>query len=120
MPPLRLLRSAPAGMTGLVMALHCECSAGADPGLQRILRCHPLAIGASGYGLNPGRVFQVPLDGFANAGFKSFLRTPTQFRLNLTGIHRISVVVPGTIGDKGDQLTVRYSGIAWTEFIEHR
>src|SRR5260370_24135121 len=72
--------------------------------LQRILGRHPLAIIAGEYRLNPGRVFQVPLDGFTNSGFKSFLWTPAQFRFDFTDVHGISAVMPRAIGDIGDQL----------------
>src|SRR5258706_16486224 len=80
-------RSAPVGMTEFWQVF--------QPGyqrlpLQRILGCHPLAIAARSHTLNPGRVFQIPLDGLANSAFKSLARTPTQFRFNVTDVHGVS------------------------------
>ena len=63
-------------------------------------------IAAILYPLAPFAVFQVPLDGLADAGFEGFLRDPTQFAFDFAGINGVAKIVAGAILYVGDQVAV--------------
>jgi hypothetical protein len=50
----------------------------------------------------PTLVFQIPLNGFANAGIKGFCRLPAKFALYLAGVNGVAAVVAGSVGHVGD------------------
>ncbi|MNF83658.1 hypothetical protein D3C84_659830 [compost metagenome] len=54
----------------------------------------------------PFQVFQIPLNGFAQAGFEGFFRHPTQVALDFAGIDRVTQIVPGAVLDEGDQVGI--------------
>ena len=56
--------------------------------------------------LPPLPVFQIPLHGFTQPGFKGFFWLPAQFTLNLAGINGVAQVVAWAVLYKGNQLTV--------------
>ena len=53
--------------------------------------------------LPPVLVFEVPLDGFAEAGLKGFAGFPAEVGADLGGIDGVAEVVAGAIGDKDDE-----------------
>src|SRR5690554_49012 len=63
-------------------------------------------IAAILYALAPVEVVEVPLDGFADAGFESFFRGPAEFFLDFAGVYGVAHVVAGTIFYVGDQVPV--------------
>ena len=51
---------------------------------------------------HPLGVVQIPLNGFADAGFERFGRLPTQFGFELAGVDGVAAVVTRAVGDVGD------------------
>ena len=51
-------------------------------------------------------VFEVPNDGFAQAGGEGFLGGPAQFALQVRGIHGVAFVMAWPVGHEGDQIAV--------------
>jgi hypothetical protein len=47
-------------------------------------------------------VVEIPLNGFADACLKVFLRPPSVFAVDFCGVDRIASVVAGTVSDEGD------------------
>src|SRR6202041_3937978 len=70
---------------------------------------NPLPVTSAGHVLHPLLVLKIPANGFANAGFKRFLRPPTQFAFNLPRIHGIAPVVSRTVLHERDQFASRPS-----------
>src|ERR1700733_15588708 len=70
---------------------------------------NPLPVTSAGPVLPPLLVLKIPANGFANAGFKRFLRPPTQFAFNLPRIHGIAPVVSRTVLHERDQFASRPS-----------
>src|SRR5580692_5038620 len=68
---------------------------------------NPLPVTSAGHVLHPLLVLKIPANGFANAGFKRFLRPPTQFAFNLPRIHGIAPVVSRTVLHERDQFASR-------------
>lgn len=66
--------------------------------------------------LPPGFVVQVPLDGFAEAGFEGFLWRPAQLFFDFAGVDGVAMVVARAVGDEGDQVTV--VGVLRYHFLE--
>ena len=58
------------------------------------------------YPTPPALVVQIPLHGLAQPAFKGFLRLPAQFAADFARVHRISHIVPGAVGNVGDQIVV--------------
>ena len=58
------------------------------------------------YSLPPGLVVQVPLYGFAQAGFEGFPGFPTQFFLDFAGVYGVAAVVARAILYVGDLVPV--------------
>lgn len=58
------------------------------------------------YSLAPLQVVQVPLHGFADAGFKGFFRGPVEFFLDFAGVYGIAHVVAGAVFYVGDQVAI--------------
>src|SRR5690606_36121962 len=56
--------------------------------------------------LAPVEVVEVPLYGFADAGFKGFFGRPAEFFLDFAGVYGVAHVVAGAIFDVGDQVPV--------------
>src|SRR4029077_2380894 len=71
--------------------------------LRRVVSLNPLPIAAAGHVTSPLVVLQIPTYGLANSTLKCFARTPPQFALNLTCIHGVAPIVPGTVFHEGDQ-----------------
>jgi len=65
-------------------------------------------------------VGEVPLDGFANAGFESFGGFPAEFTVDFGGIDRVAAVVAGAVGDIGDLRGIGRAIGSRREIIEHR
>src|SRR5690554_5982001 len=63
-------------------------------------------IAAILYALAPVEVVEVPLDGFADAGFEGFFRRPAQFFLDFAGVYGVAHVVTRAVFDVGDQVPV--------------
>ena len=76
-----------------------------------ILFICPFAIRTAGDVIRPIIVIQIPLNGFANAGFKGFCRLPAQFALQLTRINRIAAVMPLAVCHKLNE-TLRFAKLA--------
>ena len=57
--------------------------------------------------LPPGAIVDVPLHRRQKPRFKCVPRLPAEFGLQLRTINRITEVVAGTVGDKGDQFAMR-------------
>ena len=57
--------------------------------------------------LPPGAILEVPFHGREKARLEGVLRLPAELGVELGKIDRIAEIVPGTIGDKGDQLAMR-------------
>ena len=70
--------------------------------LPAILPFDPVSIGPAGHVGNPALVLQIPGYRLADAGFKSFLRLPTQFALELSTVHRVAAVMTWAIGNVSD------------------
>src|SRR6202789_4016348 len=73
------------------------------------MRRNPLPVTSAGHVLHPLLVLKIPANGFANSGFKRFLRPPTQFAFNLPRIHGIAPVVSRAVLHEGDQFASRPS-----------
>src|ERR1700721_2398011 len=86
----------------------------------RILGRNPLAVMAGCHFLNPSLVGQIPLPGLADPGFKSLLRLPAQFALDLARIHGVAPVVARTVFDIPNQLAVRDNRVGGPQLVENR
>src|SRR5690554_1202702 len=58
------------------------------------------------YPLAPVQVVEVPLNGFADAGFESFLWCPAKFFLDFAGVYGVAHVVAGAVLHKGNQIPI--------------
>src|SRR5690554_1860517 len=58
------------------------------------------------YALAPVEVVEVPLDGFADAGFEGFFGRPAEFFLDFAGVYSVAHVVAGAVLHKGNQVPV--------------
>src|SRR5690554_863398 len=63
-------------------------------------------IAAILYALAPVEVVEVPLDGFADAGFEGFFGRPAEFFLDFASVYGVAHVVAGAVLHKGDQVPV--------------
>ena len=63
---------------------------------------------------------EVPLDGFANAGFESFGGFPAEFTVDFGGIDRVAAVMAGAVGDIGDLRGIGRAIGSRREIVEHR
>src|ERR1043165_6231411 len=91
--------------------IHPWMSADAEPGSPSHIRtsCQPQAlslVAARPDVLQPVHVLEVPPDRADDARFEGFLRSPAQLGGHATGIDRITQIVPGPVGDEGDQALV--------------
>ena len=64
-------------------------------------------VGSALHVVDPLLVIQIPLYGFADTGFKSFLRLPSKLTAHLGRIDGIAAIVAGAIRHIGDLLTIR-------------
>lgn len=88
-------------------------------GVLCVLFVDPFTIGAAGDVVDPIGMGEVPLYGFADAGFKGFLRFPAQFFFQFCRINGIAPVVPGPVGDIGDLFAVWLAVFARFHFIQY-
>src|SRR5690554_2257062 len=63
-------------------------------------------IAAILYALAPVKVVEVPLDGFADAGFEGFFERPAEFFLDFAGVYGVAHVMAGAVFYVGDQVPV--------------
>jgi hypothetical protein len=97
----------------------CGCSCA-------VVLVQPLLVGAAFDVGDPVGVVQVPLDGFAYAGFEGFFGCPAEFALDLAGVDGVAQVVAGAVLDMGDQVFIgadrgqvrSYRRSGWAEFVE--
>jgi len=68
------------------------------------------------YSLAPVEVVEVPLYGFADAGFEGFFGHPAQFFLDFAGVYGVAPVVARAVFYGGDQVTV--ASLLWTQLLE--
>ncbi|MNM80411.1 hypothetical protein D3C81_923810 [compost metagenome] len=68
--------------------------------------------------LYPLGIVQIPFNRLADAGFEGFFRSPAQLALDFAGIDGVSLVVPGTILNVGDQTGMRPVRGIWTKFVK--
>src|SRR5437899_907027 len=87
-------------------------------GSQRILRRHPLAIGAAGHTLYPRPVVEIPLNRLADPAFKRLARLPAEFGLDLARVDSVAAVVSRTIGNELDQVVMRNDRVVWPELVQ--
>src|ERR1039457_6542208 len=55
---------------------------------------------------DPIGIGQIPLNGFANAGFKCLPRFPSKFSLNFARVDGIASIMPRAVFDKGDEIAM--------------
>src|SRR5690606_25457054 len=72
---------------------------GSDPNLLSSSAQAFALVAAVLHAAAPFHVVQVPLDGFAQAGFEAFLRHPAKFALDLAGVDGVAQVVAGAVFD---------------------
>src|SRR4051794_2717569 len=85
--------------------------------LTGIVCCNPLAVAPAGYIANPPIILQIPANCFSQAAVQGLFRLPSQFAFDLTGVDRISAIVPRPILHEINQLTAR-SFPAWQYFVD--
>src|SRR6478736_6869082 len=87
--------------------------------LQRILRRHPLAIGAAGHALHPRLVVEIPLDRLADPTLKRLARLPAEFGLDFARVDSVAAIVSRTIGNELDQVAMRSDRVVWRQFVKY-
>ena len=75
----------------------------------RVLRLHPLPISAALHVGDPLRVFQIPGDGFLDAGLKGFGWLPAKFALELAGVYGVAAIMAGAVFNVRDLRAVALS-----------
>ena len=96
------------------------------------IRCH-LGSRSSGFGAEafagvffgrdvggPTAVFEVPVDGFFDAGVEVFLGGPAELVADFGAVDGVAAVVAGAVGDVGDLRVVRFAVGARGAFVEDR
>lgn len=68
------------------------------------------------YALAPVEIVEVPLDGFADAGFEGFFWCPAEFFLDFAGVYGVAHVVARAVFYICDQIPV--TSLLWAEFLE--
>src|SRR5690554_1031487 len=68
------------------------------------------------YSLAPVEVVEVPLDGFADAGFEGFFGRPAELFLDFAGVYSVAHVMAGAVFYVGDQVPV--AALLRAEFLQ--
>lgn len=66
----------------------------------------------------PTLVFQIPLDGFANAGVEGFSRLPAELTFYLIRVNGIAAVMAGAIRNVSNLFAIALAVFSSTEFVE--
>ena len=83
-----------------------------------VVLLYPFAVGAGldvGY---PALVFQIPLDGFTNAGVESFGRLPAEFSLYLARVNGVAAIMAGAVRDIGNLFAIALAVRSGAEFVK--
>ena len=68
-----------------------------------VMGMDPLLVRTASDPVDPSLIVEIPLDGLSNAGFKGFLRPPSQRCFQFGEIDGISSVMPRPVLYEGDQ-----------------
>ena len=86
----------------------------------RVLPLNPILVISAGDVFYPILVIEIPLNGFADAGFEGFSGFPAKFAVDFGGIDGVAAVVAGTVGDISDLFGVGFAIGSRREFVENR
>ena len=86
--------------------------------VRRVIFFNPVFVIPAGDIPHPILIFEIPLDGFADACLEAFGRLPTEFAVDFCGVDGVAAVMAGAVCDEGDLLLVELAIGAWREFVE--